>query len=209
MPMSRICVCMRRLAVLTTIAFTPAALSAQQMIQSDADAKEVASYRLTMEAVNKMKVAWRAAAEDAKKDPKYQELGRLEAELDALEKKDEPSEAEQARIEELSAKQEQLTREIEGPGLFNDANTLDEMEAAVRKQPLLSGALAKAGMPPREFAKFTFAMVGAGFAAGMQKSGLLKELPKEVNPDNVKFILEHEAELRQLQEEMKGLEKEK
>jgi hypothetical protein len=38
---------------------------------------------------------------------------------------------------------------------------------------------------------------------------MLKEIPKGVNPDNVKFILEHEAELQQLQEELKGLEKEK
>jgi hypothetical protein len=209
MPMSRIPVYFHRLAVLMTIAFAPVALGAQQMIQNDADAQEVASYRLTMEAVNKMKVAWRAAAEEARKDPKYQELGRLESELETLRKKDEPNEAEQARIEELSTKQEQLKTELEGPGLFNDANTLNEMEAAVRKQPVLSVALAKAGMPPREFAKFTFAMVGAAFAAGMQKSGMLKELPKEVNPDNVKFILDHEVEFQKLQEEMKGLEKER
>jgi hypothetical protein len=119
-------------------------LGAQQIAQNDADAKEIASYRLTMETVDKM---------------------------------------------------------------FNDAKTLDEMEKAVRQEPLLSGALAKAGMPPREFAKFTFAMVGASLAAGMQKAGMLKELPKEVNAENVKFILEHEAELQKLQQEMKGLEK--
>jgi hypothetical protein len=192
-----------------TIAFVPVAVGAQGMTQNDADAKEVASYRLTMEAVNKMALAMRAAADEAKKDPRYQELGRVKSELDTLRKKDEPSEAEQARIEELSTKEEQLEKQIEGPGLFNDANTLDEMEKAVRKEPLLSGALAKAGMPPREFAKFTVAMIGASFAAGMQKAGILKELPKEVNADNVKFILEHEAELQKLQQEMKGLEKEK
>jgi hypothetical protein len=103
-----------------TIAFAPVALNAQQMIQNDADAKEVASYRLTMEAFNRMKVAWHAAAEEAKKDPKYQELARLETELETLRKKEEPSEAEQARIEELSTKQQQLKNETEGPGLFND-----------------------------------------------------------------------------------------
>jgi hypothetical protein len=162
-----------------------------------------------MEAVNKMAAAMRFAAEEAKKNPKYQELGRLETELEALKKKEEPTEAEQARIEELSAKHDELEKEIEGPGLFNDANTLDEMEKAVRNEPLLSGALAKAGMPPREFAKFTFAMVGAAFAAGAQKAGMLKETPKGVNPDNVKFIIEHEAELQKLQEDLKGLGKEK
>jgi len=205
--MLRIHLCSRRLALLITIAFAPVALAAQGLVQNDADAKEIASYRLTMDAVNKLAVAMRAAAEEAKKDPRYQEVDRIKTELDTLRKKDEPSEAEQARIEELSTKQAALEKQIEGPGLFNDANTLDDMEKAVRREPLLSGALAKAGMSPREFAKFTFAMVGASFAAGMQKSGMLKELPKEVNADNVKFIIEHEAELQKLQQEMKGSEK--
>jgi hypothetical protein len=205
--MRRIQLCSRRLALLITIAFAPVALGAQGMVQNDADAKEIASYRLTMDAVNKMAVAMRAAAEEAKKDPRYQEVDRIKTELDALRKKDEPSEAEQARIEELSTRQAALEHQIEGPGLFNNANTLDDMEKAVRREPLLNGALAKAGMSPREFAKFTFAMVAASFAAGMQKSGMLKELPKDVNADNVKFIIEHEAELQKLQQEMKGSEK--
>jgi hypothetical protein len=199
--------CIRGLAILTTIALAPMPISAQTKAQNDADTKELASYRLTMDAVNKMAVAMRAAAVEAKKDPKYPELARIHTELETLKKKEEPSDAEQARIEELSTKQEQLEQELERPGLFNDANTLDEMERAVRNQPLLSGALATAGMPPREFAKFTFAMIGASFAAGAQKAGLLKELPKEVNPENVKFVLDHEAELQKLQQEMKGLER--
>jgi hypothetical protein len=206
-PIRRIQLCSRRLALLITIAFAPVVLGAHGVVQNDADAKEIASYRLTMDAVNKMAVAMRAAAEEAKKDPTYQEVDRVKTELEALRKKEEPSEAEQARIEELSTRQAALEQQIEGPGLFNNANTLDDMEKAVRRQPLLSGALAKAGMSPREFAKFTSAMVAASFAAGMQKSGMLKELPKDVNADNVKFIIEHEAELQKLQQEMKGSEK--
>lgn len=199
--------CIRGLVVLAMISLAPMPLRAQTKPQNDADAKELASYRLTMDAVNKMAVAMRAAAEEAKKDPKYQELGRIQTEVETLKKKEEPSDAEQARIEELSTKQEQLEKELEGPGLFNDANTLDEMERAVRNEPRLNAALAKAGMPPREFAKFTFAMIGASFAAGAQKAGMLKELPKEVNPENVKFVLDHEAELQRLQQEMKGPER--
>jgi hypothetical protein len=199
--------CSRGLAFLVAIAFVSAPLGAQEMTHNDADAKEIASYRLTMDAVNKMVVAMRALKEEATKDPRYQELGRIQTELETLKKKQEPADADRARIEELSAKEEQLNKEIEGPGLFNNANTLDDMERAVRKEPLLSGALAKAGMPPREFAKFTFAMTGALFAAGMQKAGLLKELPKEVNAENVTFILDHEAEFRKLQQEMSGPDK--
>ena len=50
----------------------------------------------------------------------------------------------------------------------------------------------------------------AGVVAGFQKSGALEELPKElkeVNPDNVKFILEHEAELTAMRKEMENLGK--
>ena len=201
----RLCIC--SLAIATVIASAPLTLGAQEMTHDDADSREIASYRLTMEAVDKMGVAMRAAAEEARKDPRREELGRIESELETLRKKEEPSEAEQARIEQLSSKQTELENQVERPGLFNDANTLDDMEQAVRKEPLLSAALAKAGMPPREFAKFTFAMLGGSFAAGMQKAGMLKQLPKGVNAENVKFILEHEAELQKLQAEMKGSEK--
>ena len=45
--------------------------------------------------------------------------------------------------------------------------------------------------------------------AGMMKSGLVKEVPKElaasVNMDNVKFVQEHEAELAAFAKAMEGL----
>lgn len=206
--MSRARVVRCRLTILLAIACVPVALGAQQKPQNDADAKEIASYRLTMESYRKLVVVYRELADEAKKDPNYQELRKVEAELETLQKKDEPSDADSERIEALSARRQQLNETLDKPGRsLSDTASLDEMAAEINKEPRFADALAKAGMSAREFSKFTLAMFGAAFAASAQKAGMLKELPKEVNPDNVKFILEHEAELQKLQEEMKAFEK--
>ncbi len=178
--------------------------SAQTSAQADADVREIAAYRLTMDKVNQAAVAMRAVAAELKKDPRYQELAEVKAELAALRKKDELTEAEDARIEQLTKREEELEAAVDDKAL-SKSGSLSEMEAAFKAQPVFAGALAKAGMPPREFAKFLLAMFQASFAAGLQKAGTIKELPKEVNAENVKFVLEHEAELQKLQEEMKSL----
>lgn len=51
-------------------------------------------------------------------------------------------------------------------------------------------------------------MSGASFAAATQTSGLLKGLLKgHSKAENVKFVLEHEAELQKPKQEIKGLQK--
>ena len=60
-------------------------------------------------------------------------------------------------------------------------------------------ALQREGLTPREYSKFLLAMFQASFAAGMQKSGLLKTTPDGTNPANIKWILDHEAELTAMQ----------
>lgn len=209
MAVSAIRISTRSLAVVTTLVFAPVALGAQSAAPTDADAKEVASYRLTMETYRKVAQVYREAAAEQRKDPQYQELARVEAELETLRKKDEPTEADGERIEQLSTKREELKEKFEKRSSLNDAKTLDEMAAELNKEPRLAAALTRADLSAREFSKFMFAMIGAGFAASMQKAGLIKELPKEVNAENVKFILEHEAELQKLQEEMKEPGKDK
>jgi cytochrome c556 len=189
------------------IGFAPAAVTAQPNVDNEADAKEIASYRLTMDGVRKMAIVMHAAFQEQKKDPAYQELARIEAELEPLQKKEEPTDAELQRIEELSTKRQQLKEKLDTGGSTGEARTLDEMAAQLQQEPRFTAALASGGISAREFSKFTLAMFGAAFAASLQKSGMLKELPKEVNPANVTFVLEHEAELQRLQEEMKAFEK--
>ncbi|HWK09399.1 MAG TPA: hypothetical protein VNR64_05075, partial [Vicinamibacterales bacterium] len=85
--------------------------------------------------------------------------------------------------------------------------TIDEMAAKIKTFPPLANALSKEGVAPREYAVFTLAVLQAGMAAGMQKAGMLKQLPPGVNSENVKFILDHEAEFKKLQESFGGSDK--
>jgi hypothetical protein len=173
---------------------------------NDADAKELAAYRLTVPTLNKVVTATRTMIAQMQKDPKFQEAARLEAEINALEKKDERTDAEQEKLEALTAKKEALEDSFGGLSM-NDANTLDDMEAQIKKVPPMMSGLSAAGLTPREYAKFMLSMVQAGMVAGFKKAGMMKEIPKEVPAENVKFMEEHEAELKALQQEMQAAAK--
>jgi hypothetical protein len=184
-------------------------VSAQSTAQGDADAKEVAAYRLTTDNLNRAVAATRAMVEELKKDPKFQQLARLGAELDALEKaidaKDDPTDAEIEKLETLKQQYETLEESMAAGISMGDSDTLSDMERNIANFPLLAKSLRSAGMTPREYAKFTMAMLTSAMAAGMKKAGLLKELPKELSAENVEFVLKHEAELAALQKEWQAL----
>lgn len=179
------------------------ALLAQGTGLSAADAKEMEYYRLTMETVKQVHAATRAMIDGLQQDPDFQKLRKLQAEIAALEAKEELTDAETARLETL----EQQREALEGTHELNlgNADSLDGMEAAVKRSPVLSKALASTGLAPREYAKFMMAMIQASITAGFKKAGMLKELPAGVNPENVKFVEEHEAELRAMQAEFEKL----
>jgi vacuolar-type H+-ATPase subunit I/STV1 len=71
--------------------------------QADADMRELRGYRLTMAAVRQVDRATEAMVAEMKKDPKYQEYLKLEAEISALEKKGAPTEAEQKLAADIAA----------------------------------------------------------------------------------------------------------
>jgi hypothetical protein len=73
------------------------------------------------------------------------------------------------------------------------------MAAKIQKYPAMASALQREGLSARDFAKFTMAMLQAGMAAGLQKAGMLKGTPEGTNPANIKWVLEHEAELTKMQ----------
>lgn len=165
----------------------------------DTDLKELSTYTLTLDTLNKVDRATRAMIVELKKDPKFQEMERIEGELEALRKKDEPTEDETKRIETLEARREELKASTDAFNM-NSATSISEMADQIQKEPRMAGPLQREGLPPREFAKFMLAMVQAGFAAGMQKAGLLKNTPEGTNPANIKWVLEHEAEIQKLQQ---------
>ena len=175
--------------------------------QSAADDKELASYRLNMDVLTRMTRVNRAMADELMKDPKYQELAKTEADAEVLENKGSLTDAEQKRLDDLKTRAEQLEDQQPGNGLLDDAKTIDEMAAKIKAFPPMSNALSKEGVAPRDYAIFTLAMLQAGMAAGMQKAGVLKQLPPGVNAENVKFVLDHQAEIQKLQQSFAGADK--
>jgi hypothetical protein len=167
----------------------------------DADSKEIAAYTLTLEALKKVVNVNRTMMQQMMQDPKVRESLKVDAELAALSKKEELTAADEKRIEELEARKEQLENDADNP-LGGDAKSLAEMEARIRKFPPMQQALQREGMTPREYAKFWLSFIQASFAHGMQKSGMLKQLPADVNAANVKFVAEHEAEIQAMMKEL-------
>ncbi|MCA1562867.1 MAG: hypothetical protein LC753_19860 [Acidobacteria bacterium] len=194
-------------ALILTATLSTHSLGAQMTPQADRDMQEVSSYRLSMDTVRKVDVAMRAMFEEMAKDPRWQASIKLETELKALNAKEERTEADDRRIEELEMEKEKLR--AENPFNLGSANSLSEMEAQIQKITPMENALRTAGLTAREYSKFMLAMLQAGMAAGMKKSGLIKELPKDFPVENVKFMEDHEAELTALQRQWQELGKPK
>lgn len=197
----------RRFVVLTLVSVLASPLHALQKVD-DADAKEIASYRLTSAALAKVVNVNRAMLIQMQQDPKVQEALKVDKAIEALEAKDELTEAEQKQLDALRERQDQLEDSADNP-LGGDTKSLGEMEARIKEYPPLMQALQKEGMAPREYAKFWLAFIQAAFVQGFKKSGMLKEIPAEVNPENVKFIEEHAAEIEAMQKEFAALGKDK
>jgi hypothetical protein len=89
--------------------------------------------------------------------------------------------------------------------------SLTDIEAAIRREPIMAGALKSAGMSPRDYAKFALAFFQAAMVSGMQKSGMVKEIPKEleakINLENIKFVEAHDAEIKALMAELQAASK--
>jgi DNA repair exonuclease SbcCD ATPase subunit len=106
--------------------------------QSDVDMRELRSYRLTMAAVRQVDAATVAMAAEMKKDPKYQEYLKLEAEISALEKKGGPTEAAQKLAADIEA--------LESKGEWTDAEAArleqlrEQLDALEQKRPMRTDA---------------------------------------------------------------------
>jgi hypothetical protein len=195
-----------QLVVLFLLVVQPAAAATTQA--KDADTKEIAAYRLTTAALRKVINANRIVAQQLMQHPNVQEARKIDDEIEALEKKDPLTAADEKRLDALRERQQQLEDSDDSP-LGGESRTLDEMETRIKAYRPLLQALQSEGMTPREYARFWMAFVQASFAQGFKKAGMLKELPPEVNPENVKFIEEHTAEIEAMQKEFEVLTRRK
>lgn len=191
-----------RVLALTLVvgAASQAAAQGRRTAQNDADMAELAAYRLNTATLQKVTVALQNFQKALEADPKYKSYMAAQKELEALRAKDEPTEADDRRIEALEQEIEKTSREMDG----GDAQTLGDMERAIARMPYMPDALAKSGLTPREYAKFSLAMLQAGMAAGMKKAGMMRELPPGVAMENVQFMIDHEKEIAALTAMMQG-----
>jgi chromosome segregation ATPase len=193
--------------------------------QSKADEKELASYTLTMPTLKKVMAAMRAMSQEMMSDPKYQQLMKLDEQvedlqkqLEALEAKDELTEAESTKVESLYEQLEKARERKDqaeeamstGAPNMSNAQSLDQMEQGIAGFAPMARALKREGVAPREYAKFMMAMLQAGMIYGFSQGKVdYAKLPAGVNPENIKFIAAHKAELDAMQQEFAAMGKRK
>jgi hypothetical protein len=176
-----------------------------QKTSTSSDEKEIQAYRLTMPAVKKWEATIRHVAAWAKSDPETQAHIKLQGTIDSLRNKDELTEAEQARLEKLEQQLEAMEKSSDSD--TEDDLNIAQMAAQITAFKPMAEALRRAGMTPREYAVFSLAMFQAHGFASLKKSGMVKEIPKDVNVENIKFVEEHFAEINALMEEMQKISK--
>ena len=160
------------------ILMTAAGVAAQTPAK---DAQDVRAVTLTMDRVKQID---RAMAEAA----------RLLETDEALRAKKQRREAiESGEVEPTAAEEAEMMRE--------EADDDDSVASAIReleREPKLAAAIRSTGLTTREFVLTQTALFQASFAYGAHKTGLLKEIPKEIPPEHIAFVAQHEAELAEM-----------
>lgn len=182
--------CLSLAACLVVVAVAPAPAPAQAS-SSAADTREVQAYRLTMPKLSQLNQAMADLARQQEADPAYQRLQGKKRELAALNEKDELSDAEQARMERLEEEIAAAEEAMEGPDEADQS--LAGMSRRMERDPRVAGALRRANLAPREAATMQIALLQAVLVAGLLESGDLKEIPKDTNAENVRFVQANRA----------------
>jgi predicted phage tail protein len=197
------------MTALASLAFTAAPLTSASAQGTNAkDAAELKSYRLTMDGIRKLSAAGEAMQKAIENDPRFKEEASVRKDIEALEKKDELTPAEEKKLDDLRNKLEEIEAKNDKD---NDKNrnpeTIDEMAKQIESVPEMAKAIKSAGLSPREYSVLSLVTFQAMMAHGMQKQYGTKELPKEfqgtVLADNIKFVADNEAEINRLLEKLK------
>lgn len=184
------------LAVASTMALAAPADAPQS--PAEADRQAIQSYRLTMPKLEQLSRAYIALARVAKADPRMQALKKVHAELDALHAKPELTDADERRIEQLEAEIAEIEERTDGVLDMGETQSIAEAALRLDAHPEFAAAVKSAGLSTREFATLQMALFQAMFARGFLKAGTITEVPKDVNPENVKFLQDHEAEIQKM-----------
>ena len=76
------------------------------------------------------------------------------------------------------------------------------LEARLRSEPALAGALRTANLSAHDYTKFALALVAARLAHGFVQSGVIRAVPAGVHADNVAFVDARQAEVEAVLREL-------
>jgi hypothetical protein len=86
-----------------------------------------------------------------------------------------------------------FTRDV---ALLGDATVMAALvDARLRSEPPLAGALAEAGLGSREYTKFAITLLAARLAHGFLKAGVLQQVAPGAATENVAFVKAHEDDV--------------
>jgi hypothetical protein len=85
-----------------------------------------------------------------------------------------------------------------------EPKTLSELVARIEKEPRLAAAIKNAGLTSREYSTVMLCYFPAMSAHGLKKQGAIKELPKDILPENLALIEANEAELTRINQELEA-----
>jgi hypothetical protein len=143
-------------------------------------------------------ISAQGARRKAADDPDMKELAAYTLTMDALNKVDAANKAMIAAIQ----KNPSLKPKDDDAG--GDAKTLSDMERKINSMPVMASALKQSGISARDYAKFTMAMMQASFAEVAKqmsaKSGKPFQVPDGVNPANITFVEQHQADLKKMED---------
>lgn len=106
------------------------------------------------------------------------------------------------KVKAMSAEERQAFEDADIGGDPDEG--IDDMARKIAAQPVMAAAVRDAGLTPREYALLIMSMVQSGMAGAVVKlrpeanqDSLAREM--KANPANVRFMIEHEAEIKQKQ----------
>jgi len=189
----RVTICLATAVLLAGAAPAPAVAQGNT---SAADTREVVAYRLSMQKLQQLNRAMADLQRQRDADPAYQQLQKKKQEFAALSEKEEPTEAEVARMARLEEEIDVAEQAEDEPE--EETQSLSAMAARMAADKRIAGALQRAGLAPREAAVMQLALIQAAFTAEMLETGAIKEMPEDVSAENVKFCQVHKAEIMAL-----------
>lgn len=168
------------------------------------DEQEVRAYRLTMPKLQQLAAAAAELATLEAAHPQAQALAKVEQERRRLQEKEELTDAESARLDQLNEEVDRLERDDDDDdaeeAIAGPSQTLSDMVQRLDKVPGVAAAIRRAGLSTREFATMQLALLQASLTYGIMKASGRTTLPAsvDVNPDNIKFVQQHEADIERV-----------